>query len=526
MALKLVEKEFIPMFLVLLVASIPMKTTNMPTVSYKAYSCAGTPSLITGAESVSELKPNTNFSDHFGNDNMTPLLGLVHQGATVLNGVFTAKLNCDAGVNRHEVASSFANASISNRGFVQAILGFDGQCYQEGLTRFNNAMETGSSTTDFVNNNDYYITSSVMLQSYDGSITSPTQRTINFIKPPTWNTHIGGDDVNTCTEAAYAVENAIKSHLQTYAPGLYGQDYDTWIGDIRRVSNFSDPNRMTHDYMAERELIGAVYYNAVNGRARSSFEAAAATNVNDVQEQYRSKIYPGNAYNAGSQKTQSYGYHVQQAQTIHENNEAVSKLVYFGGVWGNFVKSLEAMSYVRIAPSLVSVAQGLIHCLIPIILLLSGYSPRVLLSICLAYFSVSCIPFFLNLGIIFDSKLTAIVEEYNDFIPIATDTASTIINFAGTVSMVFICTTWLMLFQMLGVRITSMMDAAGAVGRGAEQAGQIAIIKSMQVTDKGMKQGYNALAGKGGDENKELIATRIKGIAERSVKDVMNTVGK
>lgn len=433
MALKTVEKEFIPMFLVMLVASIPMKTTNSPTVSYKAYSCAATPSLIFGVESVSELKPNTNFSEYFGNDNMTPLFGLIHQGATALNGVFTGKLNCDAGVNRHEVAASFANASISNRGFVQAILGFDGQCYQEGLSRFNRAMETGSSTTDFINNNDYYITSSVMLQSYDGSITSPTQNPINFIKSPTWEAHMGDTEVNTCTEAAYRVEESIKSFLQSYALGLYGEDFDTWIRDIRRVSNFSDPNRMTHDYMAERELIGAVYYNAVNGKARSSFEAAAATNVNDVQEQYRSKIYPGNAYNAGSQKTQSYGYHVQEARAVHENNEAVSKLVYFGGVWGNFIKSLEAMSYVRIAPAIVSVAQGLIHALIPIVLLLSGYSPKVLLSISLAYFSVSCIPFFLNLGIIFDSKLTAIVEEFNDFIPIQTDTASTIINFAGTV---------------------------------------------------------------------------------------------
>lgn len=83
-----------------------------------------------------------------------------------------------------------------------------------------------------------------------------------------------------------------------------------------------------------------------------------------------------------------------------------------------------------------------------------------------------------------------------------------------------------MLFQMLGVIITAMMDSAGAVGRGAEQAGQIALIKSMQLSGKASKQSYDALSGKGGDANKEIIADRIKNIAEKSVKDVMKSVGK
>lgn len=93
MALKLVERDFITMFLVLLLCVIPLDFSNTST-SYKQFSTSSTPSLIQGVETVEELNPNTGFVAEFGNADMPFMFGVVHQFVTGFSNTLIGQIPC------------------------------------------------------------------------------------------------------------------------------------------------------------------------------------------------------------------------------------------------------------------------------------------------------------------------------------------------------------------------------------------------------------------------------------------------
>lgn len=104
-----------------------------------------------------------------------------------------------------------------------------------------------------------------------------------------------------------------------------------------------------------------------------------------------------------------------------------------------------------------------------LILVLSGYSSKILLHLILFYISAATAPLLINLGVIFDSYLTYVMQWYDAHIPLKNVGASKAVNFVGTTVIIGLPLGWMALFQLLGVHVSSQMDAASSSGSGAAQ---------------------------------------------------------
>ncbi|EMY6611068.1 hypothetical protein [Vibrio sp. SCSIO 43155] len=529
MCLKMIEAEWLPMAFVLFFAVMPARTSVSPVVSYKAYSCANTPALIENAETIANLKPNSVMATQYGSNNMSLIMGLVHQGSTAFNGLLIGKLFCEQGINRYEVGESLLNANVKSRAISKAVLEFDAQCYQRAADEVDDAARTNTLVTKINDRGDAYFNSLIMKSSYDGTLRPTRQPQLLFDKPPQWdkemNTYTNGTSSISCQQAANEVEQTLKLTLGKEQPN--NQPYDEWVGDIQSLLNSVDMTTNVSFAEAQQELLGATYTNIISGTKQNPSEQQKVTQANSqsTAETYN-KIASGRGYynhSALGKPTEVYntynGYVVDQARAAKEakdRNNEINSLVYFGSAWGNLIKTVEQATYIRLAPALISVVQGIILAMMPIVMFLSGFSPKILMQICLAYFAISLIPFWINFGLMVETILSGLVESKGQLLPIETSTASQIVDYAGTLSIIFLCTGWLTLFQMLGVRIVGMMDTANSASTGAGQGANMMLNSKMNDIQRVSQNSVLKNTGGNGENSKEAIKERISQMSQRA----------
>ncbi|WP_210467408.1 hypothetical protein [Vibrio crassostreae] len=524
LAIKMIESQWIPMGLIVFLAVMPITDKfSAPNFTYTAYSCAQVPSLIEGVNSVSQLRPNTAFAGHYGSHNTSGLMGTVHQASTAINGVLTANIFCGQGVNRYEVSSSLLNANTHSRPIVENIKTFDSQCYQRGLNYINNVVNNDKQTIPIPSNKDLYFNSIVMRSSYshslDGAIGLPTQ----FQKPSTWDSEMVTSSKSKlsipCSEAANEIESTLKDELGKRGQGSF-EEWSSRIKDVLNVANTSDS---VSSQEAEQELLATAYINIIRNNGASPLEVQKTTVLSEAQEETRAKLSPNTYSNYGQTQNVGYKYHVQQAQETLENNEVVNQMVYLGGIWGDMVKAIETMTYIRMAPSLVSVIQGFMMASLPLIMLLSGYSAKVLMMYFIAYFGISLVPFFINFGVMIETILTRLIISENNLIPIRNGAAEAIIDYAGTASIMFLVAGWLSMLQMLGVRVSAMLDAATDSSAKTGQRGGMMLEQSLNSTGKLSSNIGNSFGG--GDPKREMD-DKAQATAQRVVEKMLNKVGR
>lgn len=291
--------------------------------------------------------------------------------------------------------------------------------------------------------------------------------------------------------------------------------------------------------------------NTTEGRTMTKSEAidelAHSAYRNSISSWYNPLIRDSTVEKTTSLEDRTAFKNAQEAQNNPDSEEQTEKkqlldqqersggtmaLSYFGSLWVNLTKSIEVMTYVRMAPLLVTISQGMVLAFAPIIIVLSGYNSKILLNLAIFYFSLCLTPFFLNLGIMLDTVITGIIDVYSDGLPTQNAAVVENVNMLSTILILFCPTAWMTLMQMLGNYLSSSIDLTGA-GQGAAQqttqaianqgrrtindVSKIAKKKYLKATgnEKGMdnrqSKGVNAMHQRAKEDMKQMIINYSKG---------------
>lgn len=496
--IKALEARFIPMLAILICAVMPA-TSQTPNFEFNAYQCADAPSIISGADNVASLKPNTNFSGLYGNSNPPLLFGLINQIGSAMNGVGIGALNCSAGANRNEAAEIITNLELHKPIAIKALREFDQQCYTNALQTLNRLQANNEDINVNFNHAPYNTLDAfaydadAIIKVYDGSITSPSRSVMYFDTPDYWSdldSHT--DDAITCASAASTITDTILDSLQSTSGRTRTKTWTGLVSKVQKTINTTNGNNYTESE-AKTEMIRAAYRNNASNWYNPLLKRTSVEKTPTVETRATANNKSGRGMVAHDNNR------VQQQE--NNSGSAVSGLAFFGAMWSNLSKSIENMTYIRITPVLVTITQGAILAFGGIILLLSGYNSRALLHLLILYFALSLVPFFMNVGMIFDTVITGLVENKSNGLNITNTTVIEIVNYAAT-SVVYLCPlAWMTFMQLLGVHAGHALDMAG-VAQAAKQASNKLVSKIGSSVGDGYKYGSKRLSqingGKGG----------------------------
>jgi len=515
---KLIESRFIPMFLILLLAVMPVTDSVSPNFKYRAYQCTDAPSILVALDSVEDLRPNTNYANLYGNSNPSMLFGIVNEIGAAINGVGIGSLNCEAGINRNEVGEILSKIEVHKAIRAKALKEFDKQCYTKAVGSINR-LESNNDTLNVDFNSAPYNSidslaydSPALIKMYNGTITSPMRDPMLFIVPDYWDEiETGVGETATCEYISSTITNEIKTDLYATSAFSVTGDFNSMASRVYKTINTPNGANFTLSD-AVQEMTRASYRNTATSWYNPLMKRASIEKTPTVETR---AVVNNQAVNSTTSYNTSYSSPSYQQPTQGGiTNSAVSGLAYFGAMWSNLTKSIETLTYLRITPVILTIMQGCILAFGGIVLLLSGYNSRVLLHLALFYFSLSLVPFFMNVGVIFDNVITGLVENKSNGLNISNSSVIEIVNLAGTTLIILCPLAWLTLVQLLGIHVTNTMDLAGA-GNASKTTANMGVQKVMQTMNSGISSGKREIRKTTDQKNKALkkkvdsILTRI-----------------
>ncbi|PSU31674.1 hypothetical protein [Photobacterium lutimaris] len=502
MSIKLVERSYIVMLPALLIATAPVNMGGTPTYTYRQYACADVPSIISNATNVSDLRPNSNFSDMYGNDRPSLLMGLTHELSTVINGVSIGFLNCATGENAHEIAEILSKAEIKNKLVFDMVRDFDNQCYQEAVTRLNTykrnnvAMNIDFDLPPYNTPAALAFDSIAVQQLYNGGIRSGgADSQLYFNTNSRWPSHDPNDSVVTCNVAVNDVRTLIldevDENLQHWRNMLSNdRDIETYaarIASFRNQSGGLDTNLTTNDGL--NEIIRTAYQNTATSWASDfivSYDVFADDNERNRSRMaiYQSEVVPEREpYEAANREAM---------RGINTDTGPIGTLEYLGLAFSSMGESIRSSMLQRTLPVGATLLQGFIFMTVPIIFVIAGYNGMVISRVLLFYFSLAMIPFWLQLGDLFESVIVYLISDFSDGINIENEVAKQSMIYIGLALKVLAIGAWFTFMQTLGIRATTMATAAiMASATSAASAAQRGVIMGMNKFMQGYNKGQN-----------------------------------
>lgn len=502
MAFKIVEANFYIMFLLLITCVLPYGD-DTPEFRFKQYACSGVPSIISGVSHIDDLKPNTSFGALYGNHNPSLLFGLVHELSTAFSNTAIGTLNCAPGQNRSEVISTFS--SLETKPATQnAIRSFHKTCYKPAVSRIDQLLGSGSTMTvdfskpPFNSPEAFGFSSEPLTRAYAGTISaeSGTSLPLTMQTDDKWPNQNNKNALLSCVDAVYDIQRSIQTDLNDVSmwAAMFQDDFDDYVDDMLGLLN-SNPNEGVTRADAEREIYQRAYNNSASGW-ENPFIIGHMTAIddptdrqflNDVAQTTSDLVYvttSGYMMQANGDLMQPNGTIVDRQGRQQAPNSNTEMLMagfgYFGTIWANVTKTIEARTYVRTAPVVASLVQGCILGFGGLILVLSGLSTKILMHIVLFYIAATTAPLFINLGVVFDTYITYVMQWFGAHVNFLHASSQNAANLVGTTLILGLPVGWTVLLQLVGVYVSNQLDSAeGASGAGAEETSKL-MQKSMQ----------------------------------------------
>lgn len=486
LALKKIEVAGIAMIAVMLLFNQPWQTK--PKFIYNQYSCSKNPSILSSEINASDITGSDRFNGYINNiPNLPILTGIIHDFATGINGALTSKIPCKTGANIAEVSDSLSKMIPAEEVLYESILTFNQQCYIPALANIKEEQQKGnnlifdpktfsSSPANPDKKNEYFSFNSVPMKSaYTGMIGRSPAGDLSPYPSLTVSTgeywYASGQRNSTlsCADVASPLAAEMKS-------------------DILKSENYADTKRSIMDYVGmyqpvsgsdiDNEMINVMYQNVVGnlaGSREASFEESKRT-LNGARFAHSSpSIERSVAYVSNS---------TENKETA--GNMFINALVFVGSIFKGLEETTKAHAALIIMPSLIMVVLGVIIAAIPIISLLSGYSFSAMYQVMLFYFGVCVVPYWLNVGVYFQSLLAGLIDTS---LPTMEKMGLTIVGQYMTYMSPLL---WLFLFQVLGTMAGSMLASALQESTGA---GDQAYKQVQAMIDRVKKAGIDSISG-------------------------------
>lgn len=479
-AYKHIEVGIITMFVVMLFACKPLSSNGSvspASISVKNYSClvgGGSISSSGGADSNrnglgifngvdKSAFLNNPFIRVIPASSPTLATGLMNQLSIGLTNASVAALPCVSHTSMRYAFSKIETYEPDNPKLQNLVKDFNKQCYSQALDRKSRDQNLRSAS---IKGQDYAFDSKDITDMYNGKVDGvegDRNTMLMKIRKNHWTGSTGsiqfndadistsedyGVGVVTCAEVANEIKNKLRSDVRN------GDAKD----EFKAISVGDTTN-------SEEQNTRLLFSNIVNNKG--SVLNVASQTMSDWQ----------NAANDGVD-------YAKMAWSLTKG--AFDDLDSAGHVLNGGVASISSMfksqkvhGYQLVAPLVISVIKGVLIISIPLILFFTGFSPKTLLTVLVAYFAIDFSRFFLELGNLIDEVIlsfrhTAVMSnsaiEQSDSLNVLA--AMTIIGQYATYTLVGV---WYMFVGWLGVKMIAPMQMAESTSEDTSKGSQAAL---------------------------------------------------
>ncbi len=356
-------------------------------ISYKNYSCFVDGSGHRGIGIFNLMDKSTilngSYISAFPPTSPTLLVGLLNTFSIGITNAAVASIPCTPHASIREALSDVSSYEPDKPNLKSTLKEFDKQCYQKAVERAHNYDKTKTSTSSV--DKDYSYDSSKMSQAYDGFVTTtdneqPLYMTVNKSE---WKHNISSA-VGDREESHLLVPNKVIIRCSEAAQHLHADlDNDIKTGEQRK--NWEAIN-VTNSAEGDRVNNHTLYNNIVN-------DADSISNsIGTIADAYKDA-----SKGLSNMVTDTMNMYQPQGMRNHLNGVATMVTA--------MINSGKVHNYQLAAPLIISILKAILVISIPLILFMTGYNAKTLLTICVAYIAIDFSKFFLELGVFIDDMI-------------------------------------------------------------------------------------------------------------------------
>ncbi|WP_318521109.1 conjugal transfer protein TraG N-terminal domain-containing protein [Photobacterium leiognathi] len=393
-AYKHIEVSTIAMFFIILFACKPLGASanfHASDISYKNYSCFVDDEGHRGIGIFNLMDKSTilngSYLSNFPATSPTLMVGLLNTFGIGITNAAIASIPC---VPHHSLRTAFTNVSDyvpDKPSLKNSLQEFDKQCYQKAVERAHAHSKDKRSEAP----KDFSYDSNDMASAYDGYVGSDgdDQPLFMTIRKKEWkhNINSAAGDRNESSLMSY---DKVVVRCSEAAQQL-STDVDNEVNNGERKKDWAAINYMNTTEGAKKTN-HMLYTNVVN-------------NVDDLAHSVQ-------RFQDGFSKTMD---ELDKAGTSLQNgftaDGARNVLNGAASMVSAAINSGKVHNYQLAAPLVISIIKAVLVISIPLILFMTGYSSKTLLTLCVAYVAIDFSRFFLELGVFLDDSLMAYADK-------------------------------------------------------------------------------------------------------------------
>lgn len=464
LAVKMVEKGFWGYLVVIMFVLTPYSSKLK--VDHAQFACRDNPSLISndlaGATEASEgalaaLGVNPSVSP--------PLFyGFVHQVSTGINEAAISQLSCRKGATGAEVANAIDKLMPDTESLYRSAQSFDQKCFKVAQTKAQTALAQNELLRHPTNNKygwtfhapDFASNAQLMESVYDGSyIQEKKYSAMTMDVPDVWfNTQLKGQTAD-CSALAEDLYEKIEQDVRAT---------DDFAENLEKLQNFASiMNPKVTDSEIVHDMVVKVYESTLTHKPT---QAAGWSEAEDNKGWNLGSLF--------SWQATHFANNVHKWQASNEDfnlmNTVGSWMVTLGAVGTTISESAKSYAVALMLPLIVVIIQCVLQISLPILTVISGLSYKFLFNWFLLYFSVTLVPFWLNIGLQIETLLLSLSNYSDSLLSHAMnvrdgiDMETYLVSSTSATFVYLVPVIWVMLVQIIGnIAASSFMNAvAGA----------------------------------------------------------------
>lgn len=387
-----IESRYIAMFAVMIFAGKPMFfTSSVDDIRYVSYSCSAE-GLGIGSITEDDIRQSS-YSTGMADFNPTLWSGLMNTFSTGLTNASIAAIPCEKTGSYRSALSEQTVAVVDKPSTVDLIKEYDSQCYIKGMDRISKLAQTEPN----LNLSDVSYNGAALHMVYPGINQKGMTETMlasiskDTLTPPTnANVSIFGNYDKACDE--------LGDHLEINL--LYEAQHGSHSKAFIRTSG--DKISLTDD--EARFAANILYQNTLSDAA--STMTIAKNMLTDTFERYAAS-YAGATYlGIGTsilEKGEEQGYAAAVGNSLRSSIGGLA--MYMGSAF----ESVKIYQYQQGAPIVIAAVKLALIVSVPVMLLLSGFNGKLLMTLTIGLFSFEYAKFFLELGMYLDELINEMI---------------------------------------------------------------------------------------------------------------------
>lgn len=420
LAVKLYEKSFISMLFILVFFVIPWEGES--DVSYKTFMCG-----VDGEESaLSILYQNRPEVDASAKDILIdkpelPLgMGLANNVTVGAVEAMSSTVPCSPSLSQIESKINESYVPLKDKALTANLKKFNEQCFLNAIKRRKNANASEQSTLQFPNDKDRnYFWGLNYRKAYDGTVSTRTIPSLMFTiedsefrgvireqyKPDNYEAGAGFFDIGktnnlsmTCSDAAQEYRLLLEDEITE----TQREEIETSYQAVS-VMPAKDNNEMPYNIRKE---------DVVNGYVNQAFIDAVTDKKRIVENtpEFLGNSDPGFFDMIASNAELTGDTLLGALKGDSETYEGV--ITAMGLAWNTPAKASEQLNMYIVLPMMISVVLTIVYAASPVIIVLSGYSWKMVYNIIFLFLFLSMMYFLLNVSFIFTNTLFMLSESF------------------------------------------------------------------------------------------------------------------